>query len=396
MQARRLARFLLGYILLGAIVAAGVLWLFPDWHGNDLPSRVVELREAPSERSGETDGRPRAGPASYADAVDLAAPAVVNIFTSKRISRQDHPLYDDPMFRHFFGEEGDGDRQQRPESTETNLGSGVIVSDGGFILTNNHVIDGADEIQVALADGRSTGAEVVGTDPETDLAVLHIQMDNLPVITLGRSEEARVGDVVLAIGNPFGVGQTVTQGIVSATGRSQLGLSTFENFIQTDAAINPGNSGGALINASGDMVGLNTAIFSGSGGSHGIGFAIPAELAQGVMQSIIESGRVVRGWAGIEVQNLTRQLAESFELDRPRGVLVAGVMRGGPADRAGLRPGDLILAIEGEEIGNAQDLLRLVTDQAPGQTIRFSGLSDGDRAHWELRVRERPRIEDMR
>lgn len=395
MQARRLARFLLSYILLGAIVAAIILWLFPDWHGTGLPSRVVEVREAPSGRLTDAVGAPRAGPASYADAVELAAPAVVNIFTSKRISREDHPLYDDPMFRHFFGEDDNGNRR-RPEPTETNLGSGVIVSDGGFILTNNHVIDGADEIQVALADGRSTDAEVVGTDPETDLAVLRIRMNELPVITLGRSEEARVGDVVLAIGNPFGVGQTVTQGIVSATGRSQLGLSTFENFIQTDAAINPGNSGGALINARGDMVGLNTAIFSGSGGSHGIGFAIPAELAQGVMESIIETGRVVRGWAGVEVQNLTRQLAESFELDRPRGVLVAGVMRDGPADRAGLRPGDLILAIEGEEIGNAQDLLRLVTEQAPGETIQFSGLSDGARADWELRVRERPRIEDLR
>ncbi|MCK8516272.1 trypsin-like peptidase domain-containing protein [Methylonatrum kenyense] len=395
MQARRLARFLLSYILLGAVVAAIILWLFPDWQGTGFPSRVVEVQEAPSERLADAVGRPQAGPVSYADAVDLAAPAVVNIFTSKRISRQDHPLYDDPMFRHFFGEDDEGERR-RPEPTETNLGSGVIVSDGGFILTNNHVIDGADEIQVALADGRSTDAEVVGTDPETDLAVLRIRMQDLPVITLGRSEEARVGDVVLAIGNPFGVGQTVTQGIVSATGRSQLGLSTFENFIQTDAAINPGNSGGALINARGDMVGLNTAIFSGSGGSHGIGFAIPAELAQGVMESIIETGRVVRGWAGVEVQNLTRQLAESFQLDRPRGVLVAGIMRGGPADRAGLRPGDLILAIEGEEIDNAQDLLRLVTEQAPGQTIQFRGLSDGERADWELRVRERPRIEDLR
>ena len=396
MQARRVIRFLLGYVLLGALVAAGILWLYPEWSGSEPPSRVVELREAPVSADADDRARRQSGPVSYADAVDMAAPAVVNIFTSKQLSREDHPLHDDPMFRHFFGDGGPEEDTRRPQQTETNLGSGVIVSDSGFILTNNHVIDGADEIQVALADGRSAVAEVVGTDPETDLAVLRIELDDLPVITLGRSEDARVGDVVLAIGNPFGVGQTVTQGIISATGRSQLGLSTFENFIQTDAAINPGNSGGALINAMGDMVGLNTAIFSGSGGSHGIGFAIPAELAQGVMESIIETGRVVRGWAGVEVQNLTRQLAESFALDRPRGVLVAGVMRGGPADRAGLRPGDLILEIEGETVRNAQDLLRLVTERAPGQTLAVSGVSDGEAVDWSVQVRERPRLEEMR
>ncbi|MCC5810256.1 MAG: Do family serine endopeptidase [Ectothiorhodospiraceae bacterium] len=369
------------------------MWLFPSMLGQDdqLPQRVVEVREAPPTLSGEGRVVREYGPVSYADAVDAAAPAVVNVFTEKRVTRQRHPFEDDPFFRRFFGE-GSGER----ERTENNLGSGVIISSDGFVLTNNHVIDGADSIHVALNDGRTTRARVVGTDPDTDLAVLEISLDNLPVITLGRSEEIRVGDVVLAIGNPFGVGQTVTQGIVSATGRSQLGLSTFENFIQTDAAINPGNSGGALINAHGDLVGINTAIFSGSGGSHGIGFAIPGRLARGVMESIIEHGRVIRGWAGVEVQNMTTQLAESFGLDSQHGVVVAGVMRDGPAASAGLAPGDIILAINGDQVANVQDLLHKVTEHPPGETIRMKGLSEGERREWDVTVQERPAARELR
>lgn len=394
MQPPRLIRFILSYVLIGVIVAAGILWLFPDALGpKDDRSRVVEFREVPAMRATEGRALRDTGPVSYADAVMQAAPAVVNVFTSKRVTRPQHPFYDDPMFRRFFGDDAPRPDQQR---TETNLGSGVIISTGGFILTNNHVIDSADEIQVALNDGRAATARVVGTDPDTDLAVLQIELDDLPVITLGQSNELQVGDVVLAIGNPFGVGQTVTQGIVSATGRSQLGLSTFENFIQTDAAINPGNSGGALVNAHGEMVGLNTAIFTRSGGSHGIGFAIPARLARGVMESIIENGRVIRGWAGVEVQDLTPQLAESFQLDETDGVIVAGVMRGGPAAEAALSPGDLIMAINDIQVTDAQSLLRLVTDQPPGQTITVSGLSNGEQRTWQITVRERPRAQAMK
>ncbi len=393
MNTRRFYRTVIVYFAIGIVVAGGVLWLFPELLGPrqmELP-RVVEVYEAPA--APEVDGRParESGPVSYADAVEAAAPAVVNIFTAKRVTRPEHPFYDDPLFRRFFGE-----REQERERTETNLGSGVIISSTGYVLTNNHVIDSADEIQVALNDGRSAEAHVVGTDPETDLAVLHIELTGLPVITLGRSEELRVGDVVLAIGNPFGVGQTVTQGIVSATGRSQLGLSTFENFIQTDAAINPGNSGGALINAHGELVGVNTAIFTRSGGSHGIGFAIPGRLARGVMENIIEHGRVIRGWAGVEVQNLTPQLAASFDLDSNRGVVVAGVMRGGPAQEAGLAPGDIILRIDDQDVANVQDLLHLVSAQQPGETLTASGLSGGERRNWSLTVKERPSARELR
>ncbi len=393
MQTRRFVRFVFSYVLVGIVVAVGILWLFPDalGPGQNQSERVVEFREAPATPSHH---EPRPAPASYAVAVEAAAPAVVNVFTSKRITRPDHPFYQNPMFRH----EREEPQPRRPDRgpRETNLGSGVIISDEGFVLTNNHVIDGAHEIQVGLNDGRSTTARVIGTDPETDLAVLKIEMGDLPIITLGRSEELRVGDVVLAIGNPFAVGQTVTQGIVSATGRSQLGLSTFENFIQTDAAINPGNSGGALVNADGELVGINTAIFSRTGGSHGIGFAIPAGLAQGVMSSIIENGRVIRGWAGVEVQSLTRPLAESFALDDTRGVIVAGVMRDGPAAEAGLSPGDLIFEINGTRVQDAQDLLRLVTEKRPGETIDVSGLTDGEPGEWRITVKERPRMESLR
>lgn len=393
MQTRRAMRFLLTYSLLGMMAAAAIIWFFPGVLG--LPGeslRSVTVQQAP-ETATDEDGRAirEQGPASYADAVDAAAPAVVNIFTATRVARGEHSMHDDPLFRDFFG-----DRDPDDEQTDTNLGSGVIISDSGFILTSNHIVEGADAIQVSLNDGRAAEAQVVGTDPETDLAVLAIDKDDLPVITVGRSEQLRVGDVVLAIGNPFGVGQTVTQGIVSATGRSRLGLTTFENFIQTDAAINPGNSGGALINAHGQLIGINTAIFSRSGGSHGIGFAIPAVLAQGVMESIIEEGRVIRGWAGVEVQDITRSLAESFELDSRDGVLIAGVMRDGPADEAGLRPGDIVLSVDGEKLHNSQDLLMRITEREPDTQVTIVGLRDGEEFERELTVKERPAARELR
>ena len=271
--------------------------LKPEWVGERpmLPAITIQQAAAPAATpSGKVA-------ASYADAARAALPSVVHIFTSKEVKSQRSPFADDPLFRHFFGDRLDN----RPQQRASGLGSGVVVSPEGYILTNNHVTTGADQIVVALRDGRETLARVVGSDPETDLAVLKIDLKNLPAITIGRSEGLRVGDVALAIGNPFGVGQTVTMGIISATGRNQLGLNSYEDFIQTDAAINPGNSGGALVDANGNLTGINTAIFSKSGGSQGIGFAIPVKLAMEVMKSIIEHGQVIRGWLGIEVQPLS-------------------------------------------------------------------------------------------
>lgn len=298
-------------------------------------------------------------PHSYSVAAKKAMPSVVNIFTSKKAVNQ-HPFMDDPLFRHFFGDQLD-DQPQR----ENSLGSGVIVSAQGFILTNHHVIEAADEIEVALADGRTMPAQVVGTDPETDLAVLKVEMKDLPAITFAKPEHISVGDVVLAIGNPFGVGQTVTQGIISATGRSHLGINTFENFIQTDASINPGNSGGALIDTEGNLVGINSAIYSRSGGSMGIGFAIPVSLAKQVMEQIIRQGSVIRGWIGIEAQDVTPELAESFRLKTTNGALIAGVLRNSPAERAGLRPGDILVGVDGQEVTDSSSMLNLVSNLRP-------------------------------
>ncbi|TPW11569.1 MAG: serine protease DegS, partial [Halothiobacillaceae bacterium] len=267
------------------------------------------------------------------------------------------------------------------------------VSNSGYILTNNHVIAGADEILVALKDGRSVQASVVGTDPDTDLAVLKVPPDQLTSVTIGDSDGLRVGDVVLAIGNPFGVGQTVTMGIVSATGRSQLGISTFENFIQTDAAINPGNSGGALINTAGYLIGINTAIFSRSGGSQGIGFAIPASLAKTVMQQIIEHGRAIRGWLGIEAQDITPELADSFGLGDTTGIIIAGVLRDGPAAQAGLKPGDIITHVDGIVVGDAKTLINLIAGIPPQGKTKLGVLRDQRTTTIEAIVGERPQME---
>jgi serine protease DegQ len=298
-------------------------------------------------------------PYSFSSAAKKAMPSVVNIFTSKKVVNQ-HPFMDDPLFRHFFGDQLE-DQPQR----ENSLGSGVIVSGQGLILTNHHVIEAADEIEVALADGRTMPARVVGTDPETDLAVLKVDIQGLPAITFAKPERINVGDVVLAIGNPFGVGQTVTQGIISALGRSHLGINTFENFIQTDASINPGNSGGALIDTEGNLVGINSAIYSRSGGSMGIGFAIPVSLAKQVMDQIIREGSVIRGWIGIEAQDVTPELAESFRLKNTDGALIAGVLSNSPAERAGLKPGDILVGVDGKEVTDSSSMLNLVSNLKP-------------------------------
>lgn len=303
---------------------------------------------------------------SYSLAVKKATPAVVNIFTSKKVVENPHQDFlDDPMFRHFFGDQfDDPESQAQPENS---LGSGVIVSEQGLILTNNHVVSTADEIEVALSDGRKMAAKVVGTDPETDLALIKIDADNLPAITFASSDKLSVGDVVLAIGNPFGVGQTVTQGIVSALGRNHLGINTFENFIQTDASINPGNSGGALVDTEGNLVGINSAIYSRSGGSMGIGFAIPATLARQVMDQIVAGGDVTRGWIGIEAQDLSPELVESFKLPSPNGALVAGVIVDSPASKAGLHAGDVLLSIEGKPITDTASMLNIIAALPPNK-----------------------------
>jgi serine protease DegS len=330
------------------------------------------------------------GPASYASAVQQAAPAVVNIFTAKITVQKNNSLFNDPLFQRFFG---DRFQSQPRKKLQTSLGSGVIISDKGYILTNNHVIEDADEIRLVLSDGRTLDATVAGVDPDTDLAVLKTETKDLPTITVGNSQGVQVGDVVLAIGNPFGVGQTVTMGIVSATGRDQLGINTFENFIQTDAAINPGNSGGALINAYGELVGINTAIFSKSGGSHGIGFAIPVTLAKGVMDQILKKGRVVRGWLGIAGQDITPALAESFGLKESRGVLVSGVLEGGPADKAGIQPGDVIAKIDNKILASSHDILNIIAVIAPGDKVQIQGWRDSEPFDISVEVSERPRIQ---
>ena len=301
--------------------------------------------------------------AGYADAARRAAPAVVSIAASKAPLRNNR--LDDPWSR-LFGRE-----RQAAARPQVGLGSGVIASEQGFLLTNNHVVEGADDIEVQLADGRSASARIVGTDIETDLAVLKIDLDRLPVIAFGDSWMLEVGDVVLAIGNPFGVGQTVTSGIVSALGRTRLGINTFENFIQTDAAINPGNSGGALVDAQGRLVGINTAIFSRSGGSLGIGFAIPADIARQVMDSLVRDGTVTRGWIGVESRDLTPDLAASLGLRVPQGGLITGVLENGPAARGGLRPGDVVTRVNDRSVSNATDLLEAVASLKPQTRAAF-------------------------
>ncbi len=376
----RLLFFLAQAIVLG-LAAAFVLMVF--WP-NVLPLPTIEVREAPIEAAATGPG-----PVSYAAAVEKAAPAVVNVNTAKVVTVRSHPFLDDPFFRQLFGADDNSGLPRR--RLETSLGSGVLVSEQGHILTNHHVIQGADAIQVSLQDGRTAAAKVIGGDPDTDLAVLKIDLAGAPSITLGHSEQLRVGDVVLAIGNPFGVGQTVTQGIVSATGRNQLGISTFENYIQTDAAINPGNSGGALIDAHGNLVGINTAIFSRSGGSQGIGFAIPTGLARGVMEQIIKHGRPLRGWLGFEGQALSSRWRQELGLPGDAaGILVTGLVRNGPAQRAGLRPGDVISAIDDHRIRDGREALLAISGHRPGDPVKVTVLRDGRAVVLNAVAGERP------
>jgi len=346
---------------------------------------LVTVREAPSGpgKPGELGGKPAS---SYSLAAKRAMPSVVNIFTSKEVKMPRHPFMDDPLFRRFFGDQYDAETQR-----SSSLGSGVIVGTEGYILTNHHVVEAADEIEIALNDGRQARARAVGSDPETDLAVLKVDLKGLPAITFGRPEQVSIGDVVLAIGNPFGVGQTVTMGIVSATGRSHLGINTFENFIQTDAAINPGNSGGALIDVGGNLIGINTAIYSRNGTSMGIGFAIPVSIARQVMDQIIATGTVTRGWIGVEVQDITPELADSFKLPNTHGVLIAGIVRGGPADRAGVKPGDILIEVDGKPIADSSAMLNLVAAAQPGKPAALKLIRNSSTLSMKVTVGKRPK-----
>jgi serine protease DegQ len=324
---------------------------------------------------------------SFADAVQKASPAVVNVFTSKEM-RQRHPLMDDETLRRYFPDLA----QRLPRQRTTSLGSGVIVTPDGYVLTNHHVVNGADDIQLVLADGRRLPARVRGTDPESDLAVLKAAGSDLPAITFGRHEEIRVGDAVLAIGNPFGFGNSVSAGIVSALGRNQLGINRFEDFIQTDAAVNPGNSGGALVDAAGNLIGINSAIFSPSGGSLGIGFAIPVSLARSVLEQIIRDGEVTRGWLGIEPVDLTPEIAQALALDAS-GVPIRGVMPGGPADRAGIRARDVVLEIDGKPVAETPILLARIAALGPGDTVRVKLWRDRAAVEVDVTVGKRPRAQ---
>ena len=390
MAIRKFLSFLLQTIMTGLAAAfLYILLIDPDLLRNS--GTVVEVIESPQEITAPAEAdKPRAddwsGPVSYADAVEKAIPAVVNIHTAKVITHRVHPLLKDPIFQKFFGDRFAKARKE----LQTSLGSGVLISSQGYVLTNNHVIEGADQINILLADGRSARARVVGTDLDTDLAVLHITIENLPSIVIGDSSRLRVGDVALAIGNPFGVGQTVTSGIISATGRNHLGITAYEDFIQTDAAINPGNSGGALINTQGELIAINSAIYSKSGGSQGIGFAIPINLAKGVMTQIIENGYVVRGWLGIEAQDLTAQVAKRLGLSGTTGMLIGAVMDDGPAADAGLLPGDIILTINNEPVADTSEVMKTISLQQPGTIIELGGQRKGVAFTTRAKVIQRP------
>ncbi len=362
-----------------------VATLKPEWLPGKPGSLVEAQRQEPFAPSGSIKTT------TYSDAVRKAVPSVVSIFTSKEVKQPRNPFMNDPLFRHFFGDRSE-DESQRAFS----LGSGVIISSRGYILTNHHVVEAADEIEVALVDGKKIAAKVVGNDPETDLAVLKVNAQDLPAITLGQAENLRVGDVVLAIGNPLGVGQTVTMGIVSALHRTGLAINTFENFIQTDAAINQGNSGGALIDSSGNLVGINTAILSQTGGSIGIGFAIPVSTAKQVMEQLIATGAVTRGWVGVELQELSTELAASFKLGTNDGVLIAGVQRGSPADRAGVKPGDIVVAVDGKQVRDPETLRNLIVAIPPGNQTALKLKRGQKELELPVKVGKRPRVQRPR
>jgi serine protease DegQ len=354
--------------------------LRPDLLGWNARGNVVTIKE------------PQAEPAtnkvtSFSEAAQKAMPAVVNISTTKEVKLSRHPLMEDPVFRYFFGDQIGSQTQK-----STNLGSGVIVSEKGYILTNSHVVEAADEIEVALSDARRARARVVGSDPDTDLAVLKVDLPRLPAITFGHPEQARVGDVVLAIGNPYGFGSTVTLGIVSALGRSNLPINIpFQNYIQTDAAVNPGNSGGALVDISGNLIGINSSIYSSTGSYVGISFAIPATVAKGVLEQIVQHGAVTRGWIGVAAQDMTREIAESFKLTGAGGALISEVLNGSPADKGGVKPGDVLIAVNGRSVIDSTAMLTLISALQPGQQAQLKVIRERRETELLVTVGRRPK-----
>lgn len=380
------------WLLFAQTVTVGLaLWfiaitLQPNWIAQGFnQGRTVTLSSAATLTESGNKTIPAVN--SYHQSAKKAMPSVVNISTSRSSkAAANNPLLNDPFFKRFFGD-------QLPQDQKVaSSGSGVIMSPQGHILTNNHVIAGADVIEVGLADGRKSKAKVIGADPDTDLAVIQVDIKELPAITLGQSDSAQVGDVVLAIGNPFGVGQTVTMGIISALGRNSVGLNTYENFIQTDAAVNPGNSGGALVDVNGNLIGINSAIYSRNGGSLGIGFAIPTSTIKTVMEAIITDGQVIRGWIGVEPQDITAEMAESFNFTQTSGTIVAAVIRGGPADLAGIKPGDILLEIDGKKINNRTEMLLQVANLKPNSKVKFKVIRRATELPIEITVGKRPPV----
>jgi Do/DeqQ family serine protease len=383
MKLIKTAGFLLQFGLIGLALAVIYLYAASDRSREEILSFL---------QSGDSLPRPAASmPAahSYADAVASSVASVVSIYTSKTVEEKQHPLLDDPVFSQFFGDQLE---RRRRSHSETNLGSGVIIGSEGYILTNQHVIDGADEILISLADGRGSQAVLIGEDRDTDIAILQVPLGGLEGISVADSGALRVGDVVLAIGNPLNVGQTVTLGIVSATGRNRIGLNTFENFIQTDAAINPGNSGGALVNARGELIGINTAIFSHAVGAQGIGFAIPISLALDIMEQIIEYGEVTRGWLGVEGTEISELAARDTGDPGIRGALIVGVFIDSPADRAGIRAGDIVVAVDDRPVHGIRDLLDQITRHKPGEEITVELYRGTENLTLDMQVSQRPNI----
>lgn len=385
----QIVRFLIQSILIGLIVAGSILG-YRHWQmsqhtyqtqGADSPAILNIVPTRPHSAN--------SGPYSYANAVNSAIPAVVNIYTTKQVSQSTR--FNNPLYDRFFGQQYD---KQENSRIETGSGSGVIFSAEGFILTNYHVIEDTQNVHVLLNDGRDFPARIVGVDPDTDLAVLKIEATGLQAILLAEGNSTNIGDIVLAIGNPFGVGQTVTMGIVSATGRDRLGLSTFENFIQTDAAINPGNSGGALVDALGNLVGINTAIFTKDGGTQGIGFAIPVNLATDVLSQILKNGRVIRGWIGAEGRDLSEHGKKLYKL--PSGVAIVGVVPGGPADMAGIKTSDILTHINDTAIQDVKDILTAVSSRSPGEAMKVKGIRNGNTYEATLIVVQRPLLKNKR
>lgn len=377
----RILRYISWPAVAGLLAAAVILLLFPEGLNNHSDMETADLSPKASTEW--------AGPASYASAVSRASPSVVNIYTRKTLERSHHPLLDDPFFQRFFNS-SNLPQQQRMQSS---LGSGVIITDDGYVLTNNHVVKNADEIVIQLQDGREALVQVVGKDPETDLAVLKADLDQLTPISIGDPNQVKVGDVVLAIGNPFGVGQSVSQGIISATGRNGLGLNTFENFIQTDAAINPGNSGGALVDAYGNLLGINSAILDRTGYSVGIGFAIPGNTAIKVLEDIVKHGRVIRGWLGVEARPLTRQAAALLDLDPPSGLVITSIYRGSPAHLAGLQSGDIITRINDYWVLDTERSINMIADLSPGDSVKLDILRGGENSTMMAVAGTRPSVE---